>query len=652
MSGTRPITAILVANRGEIARRVFRTANSMGLSTVAIYSEPDAATAHVVEADIAVALGGITSAETYLDGDKVLAAAKLSGADAIHPGYGFLSENASFAQAVIDAGLTWIGPSPDAIRAMGDKISALTLMEAAGVPTLPRTRDLADAATVGFPLLVKASAGGGGKGMRIVTDPDSLTEAVEGARREALRAFSNDDVYLEKYISRARHIEIQVVADKFGSVRHLFERECSIQRRHQKVIEEAPSPFVGAELREAMGSAAVAAARSVNYEGVGTVEFIVDDTGGFYFLEMNTRLQVEHPVTEMITGVDLVREQIRVARGEPLSDAEVAIIGASVEARLYAEDPGADYLPSSGHIAAWKAPDLVRIDAGVAEGESVSVHYDPMMAKVISHGATRAEAIDRLCRALGELRVHGTKTNRAYLRNILRTAAFAAGDTHTSFLDEHREILVVPPSASAIQRAAAAAAVAGRLNRIRSRPPVPSVPPGWRNNRGTGEQVSFLVDGVAHDVEFWAPELLGTYNCFVDGEHLSFDVLEWDGTWLDVVFGGCRQRISVIGHEARWWVQDQQNEIELVEQPRFPTSTQDEVVGALTAPMNGTVIGVSVQVGDVVSAGTLIMVLEAMKMEHRIVAPAAGVVAELLTTVGSAVSADDVLVIVSDQDEE
>ncbi|MEP6872485.1 MAG: biotin carboxylase N-terminal domain-containing protein, partial [Anaerolineaceae bacterium] len=411
----QPIRRLLVANRGEIARRVFRTCREMGISTVAVYAEPDADAPFVCEADLAIALGGTTSAESYLDSAKIINAARISGADSIHPGYGFLSENADFAQAVLAAGLTWVGPHADAIGAMGDKLSAKARLVLVGVPMLPSvdasglsTDELAARAKeIGYPLLVKASGGGGGRGMRVVADQSELTNAVSSARREAKSAFGNDTVFLERYLESSRHVEVQVFGDKHGNVTHCFERECSIQRRHQKVIEEAPSSAVSEDLRRRMGEAAVAAALAIGYDNAGTVEFLLDADGTFYFLEMNTRLQVEHPVTEAITGLDLVREQIRVAEGHPLSFAPdgLRINGHAIEARLYAEDPEKNFFPVSGKVVRFEPNPLtpVRVDSGIESGSVISIYFDPMLAKLIAHAPTREEAAMRLAAALAGL---------------------------------------------------------------------------------------------------------------------------------------------------------------------------------------------------------------------------------------------------------
>ena len=495
MADTR-IRRILVANRGEIAARVIRTCRALGIQAVAVHSDADADAPYVALADRAVRLPGVSSTETYLDGAAVIAAAVASGADAIHPGYGFLSENPAFARAVVDAGLTWIGPSPQSIESMALKVEAKRIAAAAGVPLAPGAElpsGMMDdqivyaCARVGYPLIIKASAGGGGKGMRVVTSATGLVESVAAARREAASAFGDDTVFAERYLAGARHVEVQVVGDMHRNVIHLFERECSIQRRHQKIIEEAPSPGVTPVVRVHLHEAAVALAKEIGYVGVGTVEFMVSGEGEaqeFFFLEMNTRLQVEHPVTEAITGFDLVALQISVAQGEllPVRQADVVFTGHAIEARLYAEDPARGYLPATGtiHRFAAAADSPVRIDTGVASGSVVTSHYDPMLAKVIAHGPTRDAAAGRLADGLARMELHGPVTNRDSLVATLRSDAFLAGDTTTAFLDEHPEVLSPEPDQRDLDRhALSAAAAVLELDR-----PDRLVPIGWRNVSG------------------------------------------------------------------------------------------------------------------------------------------------------------------------
>ncbi|MBW2373855.1 MAG: ATP-grasp domain-containing protein, partial [Deltaproteobacteria bacterium] len=473
-------TTLLVANRGEIARRVIRSAHAMGIRCVAVYVDADADAPFVADADEALRLPG-----SYLDGKAILDAARASGADAVHPGYGFLSENAGFAADVIAAGLAWVGPLPEAIERMGDKLAAKALADEAQVPTLPGSEDPAGAASVGFPLLVKAAAGGGGKGMRVVESADGLDEALAAARREAQSGFGDDRVFLERYVARARHIEIQILGDAHGQVVHLGERECSIQRRHQKILEESPSPRVDAALREAMGEAALRLARALGYRSAGTVEFLLDDESGeFFFLEVNTRLQVEHPVTEAVTGIDLVREQLRIAAGEPLGyeQSDIAFSGYSIEARLYAEDPANDFLPATGTLVAYEpaASPEVRWDSGVAQGSLIGTDFDPMLAKVIAHAPTRSEAAGRLALALERTHLGGVVTNRDFLVATLRTPEFLAGDTTTDFIDRVEPARSLELSVEERERAARAAALWLQGVHRAAAPVLAAAPSGWR----------------------------------------------------------------------------------------------------------------------------------------------------------------------------
>ena len=508
------IGTLLVANRGEIARRVFRTARAMGIRCVAVFSDADSGAPFVTEADVAVRLPG-----GYLNSEAVVAAAVAAGADAVHPGYGFLAENAGFARAVSDAGLVWVGPAPDAIETMGDKLAAKTAAAAAGVPTLPSSEDPAGAEEVGFPLMVKAAAGGGGKGMRLVAEPAELEAALSAARREALGGFGDDTVFLERYLPRCRHVEVQILGDAHGNIVHLGERECSIQRRHQKIIEESPSPAVNDELRAAMGEAAVGLASSIGYCSAGTVELLLDDdTGEFFFLEVNTRLQVEHPVTEEITGIDLVREQLRVAAGEPLgySQADITFAGHAIEARLYAEDPAAGFLPAVGTLAAFAPPaePVVRWDSGVDAGSEVGLDFDPMLAKVIAHAPSRTEAAGRLALALERLHAGGVTTNRHFLVAALRSDAFLAGDTTTDFIERADPSRAAAPSAVECQQAAVAAAMWLQGAERREAWTLGWMPSGWRHGRLPPERVELAVESAAGAVEMtvsYRPERDGSF---------------------------------------------------------------------------------------------------------------------------------------------
>jgi acetyl/propionyl-CoA carboxylase alpha subunit len=618
---------LLVANRGEIARRVFRTCRSLGIRKVAVFSDADADMPFVREADAAVHLPGSAPSQTYLRSDLVVAAALTAGADAVHPGYGFLSENAAFAREVIEAGLTWVGPPPDAIETMGSKLRAKELMAAAGVPCLPTWTSPAEVDA--FPVLVKASAGGGGRGMRIVDDASGVEAAFEAASREAVSAFGDGTVFLERYVERPRHVEVQVMADRHGNVVALFERDCSVQRRHQKVIEEAPSPAVDDSLRAALSEAAVAAARAVGYEGAGTVEFGLSPQGEFFFLEMNTRLQVEHPVTELVTGLDLVALQLAVADGAPLPADALAptLSGHAVEARVYAEDPA--YLPQTGTLTAFDVPDDVRVDAGVEAGSVVGTHYDAMLAKVVAHGATREEATARLASALERARIHGVVTNRDLLVGVLRSPEWAANDVDTGLLDR----LELPDAAVPAEHLVAAALCAAA-----SRTGV--FPSGWRSVFSQPQTTSY--DGRRVD---YARHRDG-WQVSVDGEQLDVVVWGCSPSYADLSVGGIRRRYDVALGE-RTYVDSSLGHSALVEDPRFPLPGSSLAAGSLVAPMPGTVVRVAVQVGDEVKAGDALVVLEAMKMEHGIKAAADGTVASVSVEPGQQVDAGTLLAVVS-----
>ena len=664
---TRPFTKVLVANRGEIARRVFAGCRRFGIATVAVHSEPDADAPFVAEADEAVALGGTTAAESYLDVGKVLDAAARTGAGAVHPGYGFLAENAAFASAVIDAGLVWIGPPPAAIEAMGSKVGARALMGEAGVPVVPGAElpdgaDLAaEADRVGFPLLVKASAGGGGKGMRPVDDAADLESAVEGARREAESAFGDATVFIERLLQRPRHIEIQLLADTHGTTVSLGERECSIQRRHQKVVEEAPSPRVDEELRERLGAAAVAAAEAVGYVGAGTVEFMLDESGELFFVEMNTRLQVEHPVTEMVLGLDLVAEQLRIAAGEPMSPRARAprIEGHAIEVRLYAEDPAAGYLPQTGTLADFDVPGSepfavprgegdpadLRLDSGFEPGSEVSPHYDPMLAKVIAWAPSRAEAAARLAAALTRSRVHGTVTNRDLLVRILRSPEFLAGETDTGFLERGGEALLAPlVDAQGERMHAAAAALAASAVRRAEADVLRFVPSGFRNNFSEPQRVSFAGDD--GDLEVLYAFRRDGLELSVGGEPLDVAVRALAPEGVDLEAGGVLRRYEVSRDGDTHFVNSPLGQSSLRELPRFPTGEESLGEGALVAPMPGKVIKLAVAEGAEVEAGDVLVVLEAMKMEHELTAPSAGTVAELRVAEGDQVESGAPLAVV------
>jgi acetyl-CoA carboxylase biotin carboxylase subunit len=658
------IDKILVANRGEIARRVMRTLRDMGIASAAVYSDADADAPHVGEADEAIRIGAAPSGDSYLRLEGVIEAALAVGADAVHPGYGFLAENAEFAGRCAEAGLIFIGPPAEAIRRMGSKIEAKAILDEVGVPLIPgfSAAGLADeeiAARVrelGFPALVKASAGGGGKGMRIVREVGELPEALAAARREAASAFGDDTLLVERYFEAPRHVEIQIFADAHGQVIHCFERECSVQRRHQKVIEEAPSPAVDEALRGKMGAAAVAAGKAIRYVGAGTVEFLLDTTGDFYFLEVNTRLQVEHPVTEAVTGLDLVRLQIEVARGLPLPVAQhdLSIRGHAIEARLYAEDAQLDFLPATGRVALWEPPVLpgLRCDSGVEAGSEVGVHYDPMLAKLIAHGSTRDEARRRLARGLRQLAVAGVVTNRDFLVSVLEHPAFAAGALDTHFIERHlpAEARRVTPDPCATRAAAIAATFFDHEQRRLTRGPLPpSIPSGWRNNRWRPQDVAFLIREERVDVRYVA-RLAGHFEVETElgGESAThaarIESHGPDGIVLEI--DRVRRRFRIACDGDRVFVHGSMGTSELARVPRFPVRRRQDVAGGCVAPMTGVVRRVCVSEGDHVEEGTLLLVLEAMKMEHQLVAHVKGVVREVRVTEGQMVEPDDVLVVV------
>jgi propionyl-CoA carboxylase alpha chain len=659
------VSRVLVANRGEIARRVVATCHRLGLSAVAVCSDPDLSAPHVREADLAVRLPGSSAADTYLRGDLLLDAALRAAADAVHPGYGFLSENAGFARAVADAGLTWIGPSPEAIEAMGSKIQSKRLAAAAGVPVLAGL-DPAALTEDDLPVLVKASAGGGGRGMRIVRELAGLGAQIDAARAEAAASFGNPMVFLEPFVERGHHVEIQVMADRHGTVLVLGEREGSIQRRHQKIIEESPSPLVAATpgLRDRLSRAAIAVARSVGYTGAGTVEFLALPDGRFWFLEMNTRLQVEHPVTECVTGADLVELQILVAAGGELLDAYLPR-GAAVEARLYAEDPAAGWLPATGTLscldvpvshASFTPPGLdmaprgVRLDAGVEDGAVIGVHYDPMLAKVIAWAPERAQACALLARALTRARIHGLRTNRDLLVRVLSHPAFAAGDTDTGFLDRHGlDVLAAPLLGPVDERLAAVAAVlAAAAARRAAATVLAGLPSGWRNVPTSPQRTVLSGPAGEHRVSYRftragvsVDETPGVVplSCAPDAV-----VMEVDGLvrrWRVVRYAGR-------DGECRLEVDGDTGGVTFTEADRFPPPSVAGDSGSLLAPLPGTVVALRVAVGDEVSAGQELLVIEAMKMQHVVRADRAGRVSALPVQAGAAVEVGAVLAVLAD----
>jgi 3-methylcrotonyl-CoA carboxylase alpha subunit len=642
----RSIDKLLVANRGEIAVRVMRTARAMGIATVAVYSDADADAPHVRFADEAIRIGPAPARESYLSIAKILDAARATGAGAIHPGYGFLAENAAFAEAIADSGLVFVGPPARAIRALGDKRAAKQIATRAGVPVVPGVDNERDAHQLGYPLLIKASAGGGGKGMRVVRDQSELADAIERARGEARAAFGDDTLLFERYVERPRHVEIQILADEHGTAVHFGERECSVQRRHQKIVEESPSPALDDARRAAMGAAAVAVARAVDYVGAGTVEFIVDPRGEFYFLEVNTRLQVEHPVTELVTGVDLVREQLRVARGEPLGyDAAPARRGWAIEVRLCAEDPARDYLPTTGTLLAVDIPETVRADLGVAAGSEVSIHYDSMLGKLIAHAPTRRDAAQLLRRALELAWLPGVVTNRAHLARILAHPAFLAGELDTQFLERHAgELAAPPPGLDVVRVAAIAATVHGIAAR---RAPDELAPPGWRNVRSANQAVEYACEtGDVHaSYRFDGAALV----IAIGGKDTRVERFEVVGDRVVLTIDGGHRRVARVATKGeRVYVLLDGRELVLDERPRFAEhAARAAVAGGLVAPMPGKVVKVLVASGDAVAAGAPIVVLEAMKMEHAVRTAAAGVVQAVHVVVGDQVDADRLLAVVA-----
>jgi propionyl-CoA carboxylase alpha chain len=633
------IAKLLVANRGEIARRVLRTCRDLGIATVAVFSDPDRDAPFVAEADEAVPLGGAAPAESYLRADAIVEAAERTGADAVHPGYGFLAESADFAERCRKRDLTFIGPSPEALAAMGNKLEAKRLALLANVPVLPGLE-------AGFPVMVKAVLGGGGVGMRVVRDRAELDEAVAAAGRAAAAAFGDGQVFLERYLEGARHVEVQIAGDARGRVVHLFERDCSIQRRYQKVIEEAPSPAVDAALRRRLGELAVAAGRAVGCTGIATVEFLLAD-GELRFLEMNPRLQVEHPVTECVTGLDLVRLQLRLAEGEPVPEAVPPLRGHAIEARLYAEDPRRGFLPAAGTLHRFRIdprPGL-RVDAGVVDGSRVDAHYDPLLAKVIAHAPSRAEAARLLASALESARLHGPPTNRGLLVSVLRQPAFLAGEADTGFLERHAGELA---PARAVWLEAVAAALAAQAARRAGT----TLPSGWRNNPSQLQRTELEMVGNA------GPGISVGYRLHpdgleveVDGEPRELRLWSCGPELVELEAGGVRRRFEIHRVGDVHYVDGPLGACALRELPRFPEPARAATTaGSLAAPLPGVVRRVAARAGDSVEAGTLLLVIEAMKMEHHVTAPRAGQVGAILVAEGEEVAAGTLLAVVTEED--
>ena len=618
--------SLLIANRGEIAVRIIKTAHEMGIRCVAVYVDADANAPFVMAADEAVRLpdGG------YLDGNLIIDAAKKTGAEAIHPGYGFLSENASFARKVSKEKIIWVGPSPHVISVMGDKLKAKELATKADVPTLPMTSKPSEAKKIGYPLLIKAAAGGGGKGMRIVNAKEDLKESIASAQREAKSGFGDERVFIERYVEKSRHIEIQILGDSHGNVIHLGERECSIQRRHQKIIEESPSPRVSPEIREAMGLAAVKLAKKIKYQSAGTVEFLFDDkTGEFWFLEVNTRLQVEHPVTEEVTNIDLVYEQLRIARGEELGyeQEDINWIGHSIEARLYAEDPNNNFLPETGTLIAFEE-DLnteARWDSGVESGSVVGTSFDPMLAKVISYGATRNDAASKLARALEAAHIGGLTTNRDFLVATLKTQEFLNGDTTTDFIDRVKPPKELTLDENELEYAATIAALwMQELNRFND-DVLGHLPSGWTNGRIPKQNIRF---------QFKENEINITYKAQRDASFIVNNskpalIHECYENGIDMEYNGRRQFSKVTIHKNKVLVHMSFGDVLLEVLPRFVVPGLEVQAGGLVAPMPGKVINLNVKKGSKVKTGDTLVILEAMKMEHSIKAAEDGIISEL-----------------------
>ena len=617
---------LLIANRGEIACRIIKTAHEMGISCVAVYTEADSNSPFVRMADEAVKLS-----DTYLNGKEIIEAAKHTGAQAIHPGYGFLSENAKFSRDVQKEGLIWVGPSSRVITSMGDKLKAKDIAEKAGVPTLPMTTDPKKANTIGYPILIKAAAGGGGKGMRIVEDKKDLKEAIAGAQREALTGFGDDRVFIERYVASSRHIEIQILGDSHGNVVHLGERECSIQRRHQKIIEESPSPRVDSEMRATMGEAAIKLAKKLKYESAGTVEFLVDDkTGEFWFLEVNTRLQVEHPVTEEVTGKDLVYEQLRIARGEELgySQEDISWKGSSIEARLYAEDPSKDFLPATGTLIAYESDTNIdaRWDTGIEQGSVVGTDFDPMLAKVITKGKTRIDAANKLALALETMHIGGVTTNRDFLVASLRTKDFLDGKTTSDFIEKTNPQRAVILEGSMLENALSAAALWIQGQNRESANILKDIPTGWRNSRLPRQKINF---------RYLEKDLEVTYKANRDG---SFDVndgtvarvVKWTSSGIDIEVNNSRFFSKVTRDNDNIVVHGPWGDALFKILPRFTLPGSEAQAGGLIAPMPGKVVDLKVKTGSKVKKGDTLVILEAMKMEHQVKAPEDGKITKVL----------------------
>ena len=635
--------SLLIANRGEIACRIIKTARDMGIRSVAVYVDADKDALFVKEADEAIRLvdGG------YLDSKQIINAAKKSGAQAIHPGYGFLSENASFARKVKKEGIIWVGPSPHVISVMGDKLKAKELAVKANVPTLPMTSKPSEAKNIGYPLLIKAAAGGGGKGMRIVEKEKDLKESISSAQREAKNGFNDDRIFIERYVEKSRHIEIQILGDSNGNVVHLGERECSIQRRHQKIIEESPSPRISEDIRNKMGEAAVKLAKKIKYESAGTVEFLFDDkTEEFWFLEVNTRLQVEHPVTEEVTGIDLVYEQLKIARGESIkfNQNDISFNGSSIEARLYAEDPNNDFLPEIGTLIAFEKSNSAeaRWDTGVIKGAVIGTDFDPMLAKVISFAPNRIDAASKLAKALESAHIGGVKTNRDFLINCLKSPEFLKGNTTTDFIERvnpDRKLII---NEGDLNHATVIAALWIQMKNRDEAKVAKFMPSGWTNGRLPKQKIIFEYEGQEIKVEY-SQKRNGQFS-FSDNKVAQ--IYSSDNESIDVMFDGKRHISKITSSENNILVHMPYGDVMLNVKPKFTLPGLEVATGGLVAPMPGKVIDIKVKKGKKVKAGDTLVILEAMKMEHSIKAAEDGVVSELLISINDQVENGALLMVV------
>lgn len=637
------INSILIANRGEIACRIIRTANEMGIKTIAVYEEADSNATFVSMSDVAVKLKN-----GYLDADEIVDAAKKTGADAIHPGYGFLSENSIFARKVIRNNIIWIGPTPHVIKVMGDKIKAKELAIKANVPTLEKAESIKDSKQLGFPLLIKAAAGGGGKGMRIVNNKNELKDAVAAAKREAKAGFDDERVFIEKYIKKSRHIEIQILGDQHGNVIHLGERECSIQRRHQKIIEESPSPKLDDELREQIGNAAVKLAKKIKYQSAGTVEFILDEnTNEFWFLEVNTRLQVEHPVTEEVTGVDLVRAQINIAKNEylELKQKDVEFNGHALEVRLYAENPNNDFLPETGKIVCYEPykNKSIRWDSGVQKGYEVGTNFDPMLSKVISWAPNRTDACLQLATALEKSCIGGVKTNKDFLVECIRHPEFLAGNTTSDFIEiqsPNRKKVLNDHDKNNLM-------IAGALwisqTNIKNKNKLQFIKHSWTNGRLPHQNISFQFENEIHQIKY----------SYINKESISIleknvEIISFDNEMLECVIDGIRSQYQIYRDEDRLFVFDSFNDIQLKVLPRFVDPSTSSIEGGLLAPMPGKISEVLIKKDQKVKAGQSLMIIEAMKMEQTIKSPNAGKISKIMVKKGQQVENGESLLVIDE----